>query len=69
MISFRLSPLSTVCPPRAKENDCVPTSMGTWKELAPALALKLWVVPPEVTVTVPGDVRRATTKTESDIVS
>ena len=47
----------------------MPTSMGTWKELAPAFALKVWVVPPEVTVTVPADVRRATTKTESDIVS
>ena len=43
--------------------------MGTWKELAPAFALKVWLVPPDVTVTVPADVRSATTKTESDIVS
>lgn len=43
--------------------------MGTWKELAPAFALNVWVVLPDVTITVPADVRRATTKTESDIVS
>ena len=47
----------------------MPTPMGTWKELAPAFALKLWVLPPDVTVTVPADFRRATTKTESDIAS
>ena len=43
--------------------------MGTWKELAPAFASKVLVVLPDVTVTVPADVRSATMKTESDIVS
>ena len=43
--------------------------MGTWNELAPAFALKVLVVLPDVTVTVPADVRSATTKTVSDIVS
>ena len=68
MISFKLSPLRTVCPPRVKEKDCLPTPMGTWKELAPAFALNILVVLPDVTVTVPADVRSATMKTESDIV-
>ena len=43
--------------------------MGIWKEFAPAFELKVLVVLPDVTVTVAADVRSATTKTESDIVS
>ena len=69
MISFKLSPLRTVCPARVREKDCLPMPMGTWKELAPAFASKVLVVLPDVTVTVPADVRSATMKTESDIVS
>ena len=69
IISFKLSPLRTACPPRVKEKDCLPMPMGTWNELAPAFALKVLVMLPDVTVTVPADVRSATTKTESDIVS
>ncbi len=69
MISFRLSPLRTVWPDRVKEKDCPPAPMATWKALGPALALKVWLLRPESTVTVPGDFRSAMTKTESCIVS
>lgn len=63
-------PLSTVPDPlRVSENCCLPTAMGTWNVEAPAGA---WndcaLFPPEVMVTVPGAVSRATTNTESDMV-
>ena len=68
-ISFRDVPLRTVCDPRVRENDCCPTCISTSKAEAPAGASKLWVFPPEVIVTVPGDVSSATAKTESCISS
>ena len=70
MMSFKLSPLRTVCPLRVREKDCVPVPMAACQELAPAGALNVWgPLAPDVTVTDPGDVKRATTKTESSMVS
>ena len=68
-MSFKLSPLRTVCPLRVRAKDCLPVPMFTSKAFAPAWALNVWELLPDVTVTVPADVRSATTKTESDIVS
>ena len=69
-ISLRLSPLRTVCPFLVRENDCLPVPMAACQELAPAGATNAsGLLLPEVIVTVPGDLRRATTKTESSIVS
>jgi len=69
MTSLRDRPLKTVWEPRDNVNDCAPMFIGTSKAVAPAGALKDVVSPPEVIVTVPAEVRRATTKMESDIWS
>lgn len=67
-MSFRLSPFRTETPLRVRVKDCLPVPMGMEKALGPAEAGKDWLLLPEVIVIVPGEVRRATTKTESATV-
>jgi hypothetical protein len=65
VISFAPVELRTSFPPRESLNVCLPYAMGTWKACVPALASKVLVVLPEVTLTVPADFKSATTKTAS----
>lgn len=63
--SLKLLAASTLTLLRARAKLCWPMNMGTLNDAAPAGALKVWVCPPEVTVSVPAVLSSVTTKTAS----
>ena len=64
-MGFKLVADNTVCEFLESENCCDPTPIGMVNELAPAGALKTWLLLPEVTCTVPADLSNETIKTLS----
>ena len=68
-MSFGLVPERMVWEPRRRAKDCLPVPMGRAYDEAPAGASNLSLLGPEVRVTVPGWVSRATRKIWSVIVS
>jgi hypothetical protein len=64
-MSLGETPLKTCFALRVKENFCCPTPMSNWNELAPAEALNVAVLFPDVTSIDPADFKRLTTNTES----